>query len=192
MPEQKTLPSSGRISIGDINRELKTTGTRSLGQADGRELAGVPSGTITLKNYRGKSDTKTISDSISFYYPSKECRECTVYSSIKTYYNVFEFRITGGHGQAHASNNHGDGGAPRHEILYRFGTSGDWHVATRISAAGEHWINWSTGAVFRDTEQPIMQVRLSFYTSMYYHSSDWDREGYGCDDVAYYSLVVRK
>jgi hypothetical protein len=52
-----TLPSSGKISIGDINEELGRARTTkaALGDADLRALAGVPSGLIKLLDFYGKS-----------------------------------------------------------------------------------------------------------------------------------------
>jgi len=42
------LPT-GEISMADINTELGTTGERSLGQQDGRDMVGVPSGEISFE-----------------------------------------------------------------------------------------------------------------------------------------------
>jgi hypothetical protein len=52
------LPASGPISFNDINVELGVAGTTqaSLDQASYRTLAGVPSGTISLSNFYGKSN----------------------------------------------------------------------------------------------------------------------------------------
>ena len=52
-----TLPSSGPISASDINTELGvgSTTTFSLNQASARDLAGVPSGTISYSDFYGKS-----------------------------------------------------------------------------------------------------------------------------------------
>lgn len=53
-----TLQSSGAISINNINTELgSASGTpRSLGDTSSRNLAGVPSGAISLSNFYGKSN----------------------------------------------------------------------------------------------------------------------------------------
>jgi len=53
-----TLPSSGQISMNDVNVELDRSGTTtiSLNDADVRALAGVPSGQISLSNLYGKSN----------------------------------------------------------------------------------------------------------------------------------------
>lgn len=53
-----TLPSSGTISMNNVNVELDRSGTTtiSLNDADVRALAGVPSGQISLSNLYGKSN----------------------------------------------------------------------------------------------------------------------------------------
>lgn len=53
-----TLQSSGAISINNINTELGSASgaTRSLGDTSSRNLAGVPSGAISLSNFYGKSN----------------------------------------------------------------------------------------------------------------------------------------
>jgi hypothetical protein len=53
-----TLPSSGTISMNNVNVELDRSGTTtiSLNDADVRALAGVPSGTISLSSLYGKSN----------------------------------------------------------------------------------------------------------------------------------------
>lgn len=53
-----TLQSSGTISIANINTELgvASTTTRSLNDAAARTLAGIPSGTISLSSFYGKSN----------------------------------------------------------------------------------------------------------------------------------------
>lgn len=54
-----TLPSSGAISLSQVNTELNqsSTGQISLGDANVRALAGVPSGAISMANLHGKSST---------------------------------------------------------------------------------------------------------------------------------------
>lgn len=49
------LPSSGKISLGDIRTELNKTGSISLGSTDVRNLAGKTSGIIKMSDLRGKS-----------------------------------------------------------------------------------------------------------------------------------------
>jgi len=51
-----TLPSSGSISLSQVRTELNAGGAISLGQASVRNLAGVPSGAISLSQLRGKSN----------------------------------------------------------------------------------------------------------------------------------------
>lgn len=57
-----TLQSSGAISINNINTELgSASGTpRSLGDTSSRNLAGVPSGAISLSNFYGKSNVQEV------------------------------------------------------------------------------------------------------------------------------------
>jgi hypothetical protein len=58
-----TLPASGAISFNAINVELGVAGTTTanINQASYRTLAGVPSGTIALSNFYGKSNRAAIS-----------------------------------------------------------------------------------------------------------------------------------
>lgn len=49
------LPSSGPMSMSQVNTELKTTGSINLGREDVRKLAKVLSGTIKMSDLRGKS-----------------------------------------------------------------------------------------------------------------------------------------
>lgn len=53
-----TLPSSGAISVNAINTELTYSATRNsnLNESTFRQLADVPSGTISLSNFYGKSN----------------------------------------------------------------------------------------------------------------------------------------
>jgi hypothetical protein len=53
-----TLPASGPISFNAINVELGVAGTTTanINQASYRTLAGVPSGTISLSNFYGKTN----------------------------------------------------------------------------------------------------------------------------------------
>lgn len=53
-----TLPASGAISFNAINVELGVAGTTqaSLGQTSYRNLAGVPSGQISMSNFYGKAN----------------------------------------------------------------------------------------------------------------------------------------
>jgi hypothetical protein len=58
-----TLPASGAISFNAINVELGQAGTTTanINQPSYRALAGVPSGTISLGNFYGKSNRVAIS-----------------------------------------------------------------------------------------------------------------------------------
>lgn len=62
-----TLPVSGAISFNAINVELGVAGTTTanINQASYRTLAGVPSGTISLSNFYGKSNAFVFSPTIS-------------------------------------------------------------------------------------------------------------------------------
>ena len=57
-----TIQSSGAISINNINTELGSASgtTRSLGDTSSRNLAGVPSGAISLSNFYGKSNVQEV------------------------------------------------------------------------------------------------------------------------------------
>lgn len=56
------LPSSGAISISNVNSELGagTNTMRNLGASEVRSLAGMPSGAIKLSNLYGKSSGYTL------------------------------------------------------------------------------------------------------------------------------------
>lgn len=58
------LPSSGAISFSQINTELNFTSTAqlSIDSSAARTLAGVPSGTISLSNFYGKSNFSFTTD----------------------------------------------------------------------------------------------------------------------------------
>jgi len=62
-----TLPVSGAISFNAINVELGVAGTTTanINQASYRTLAGVPSGTISLSNFYGKSNRVALSYTFS-------------------------------------------------------------------------------------------------------------------------------
>ena len=55
-----TLPSTGTITMADINTELgySSTATITLNDAAVRGLAGIPSGAISLNDFHGKSNWK--------------------------------------------------------------------------------------------------------------------------------------
>jgi hypothetical protein len=57
-----TLPSSGAISLNQVNVELGLTGTTSINmnQSSVRTLFAVPSGVISMSNGYGKSNTPTV------------------------------------------------------------------------------------------------------------------------------------
>lgn len=60
-----TLPTTGPISLGDVNVELgrASTAAINLGETAVRTLAGVPSGPISLSDLRGKSNNPVIASS---------------------------------------------------------------------------------------------------------------------------------
>lgn len=68
-----TLPSTGPISLANVNVELGLSSTTniSLNQTNVRTLAGISSGTISLSNLRGKSNAPTITISPSSLYTSR-------------------------------------------------------------------------------------------------------------------------
>ena len=104
-----TLPASGAISFNAINVELGVAGTTNanINQASYRTLAGVPSGTISLSNFYGKSNRATLSytysastqsaslnvTSISGYVSGKSDITITVNSGV---YLWSGFTLTGG------------------------------------------------------------------------------------------------
>lgn len=51
-----SLPSSGVMKASMIRTELKQTGAIRLGSSECRKLAGVPSGTIKMSDFYGKSN----------------------------------------------------------------------------------------------------------------------------------------
>lgn len=67
-----TLPSTGPISLANVNVELGLSSTTniSLNQTNVRTLAGISSGTISLNSLRGKSFAPSISISPSDLYTS--------------------------------------------------------------------------------------------------------------------------
>jgi hypothetical protein len=82
-----TLPVSGAISFNAINVELGVAGTTTanINQASYRTLAGVPSGTISLSNFYGKSNiipygcaTYTTAGTYSFVVPTGASKICVV------------------------------------------------------------------------------------------------------------------
>jgi hypothetical protein len=68
-----TLPSTGPISLANVNVELGLSSTTniSLNQTNVRTLAGVPSGTISLSNLYGKSNALAITISPSSLYTTR-------------------------------------------------------------------------------------------------------------------------
>lgn len=61
------LPSSGTISMSQVSTELgrASTATTSLGETAVRDLAGVPTGAISMSNLHGKSASSPLSVSVS-------------------------------------------------------------------------------------------------------------------------------
>ena len=64
------LPTSGPLSINNINVELGKAGTTqsSLGQTDFRTLAGVASGTISMSNFYGKANWTFVTTDLRVVY----------------------------------------------------------------------------------------------------------------------------
>lgn len=62
------LPETGSISMSQVNVELKKSETAviTLNDADVRKLAGKPSGTISMNDLRGKSNTVSVKDYVLF------------------------------------------------------------------------------------------------------------------------------
>ena len=56
------FPSSGKITMRQVNTELRrpATNTISLNDTEVRTLAGKPTGTISMSDLRGKSFTKSV------------------------------------------------------------------------------------------------------------------------------------
>jgi len=67
------LPSTGPISLANVNVELglSSTATISLNQANVRTLAGVASGTISMSNLLGKSNAPTITINVGSLYTTR-------------------------------------------------------------------------------------------------------------------------
>jgi hypothetical protein len=78
-----TLPASGAISFNAINVELGVAGTTTanINQATYRTLAGVPSGTIALSNFYGKSNRAAV----SFTYSSNTTNASLNITSLSGY-----------------------------------------------------------------------------------------------------------
>lgn len=56
------LPKNGTISMNDIRKELNKSGSINLNDSDVRKLANKPSGSISLKDFYGKSNIEVILD----------------------------------------------------------------------------------------------------------------------------------
>lgn len=56
------IKNSGPISMDDIRKELNKSGTINLDDSDVRKLANKPSGSISLKDFYGKSNIEVILD----------------------------------------------------------------------------------------------------------------------------------
>lgn len=83
-----TLPTSGIITFADINIELgkSATDSISLNDSDVRSLAGVPSGTIRMSDFYGKSAAAPLSASIDPDFVSGNCNgnSCTATTGAAT------------------------------------------------------------------------------------------------------------
>jgi len=85
------LPSSGSISLNQVNVELNRSGTQqiSLGESAVRTLFGVASGTISMSDGYGKSNYQAQWTGNSIYYS-----DWGIYTSGSNFY----FRAFGGNG----------------------------------------------------------------------------------------------
>ena len=86
------LPKNGTISMDDIRKELNKSGSINLNDSDVRKLANKPSGSISLKDFYGKSNIEIILDKhISYtkeqddYYIFRE-EEVSGYNVIDKYH----------------------------------------------------------------------------------------------------------
>lgn len=61
------IKNSGPISMNDIRKELNKSGSINLNDSDVRKLANKPSGSISLKDFYGKSNTEIILDEYISY-----------------------------------------------------------------------------------------------------------------------------
>jgi hypothetical protein len=71
---ERKLPDSGQLSFSQIRDELGLSGPISLGQQEVRELAGVPTGPISVSDLHGKSDIPPIEHTqyggVTYYFLS--------------------------------------------------------------------------------------------------------------------------
>lgn len=88
------LPKNGNISMDDIRKELNKNSPISLNDSDVRKLANKPSGSISLKDFYGKTNIEIILDEyISYvrdqddYYIFRE-EKVSGYNVIDKYYFV--------------------------------------------------------------------------------------------------------
>lgn len=61
------LPKNGTISMDDIRKELNKSGSINLNDSDVRKLANKPSGSISLKDFYGKTNIEIILDEYISY-----------------------------------------------------------------------------------------------------------------------------
>ena len=61
------LPKNGTISMDDIRKELNKSGSINLNDSDVRKLANKPSGSISLKDFYGKTNIEIILDKYISY-----------------------------------------------------------------------------------------------------------------------------
>lgn len=89
------LPTTGKISLGDVRTELGTTGAISLGSTDVRNLAEKTSGTIKMSDLRGKSAMPILSDNNAVIVYKYEIPILSHYEiEIKDWYFIGEYKIT--------------------------------------------------------------------------------------------------
>ncbi len=145
-----TLPSSGSISLANVNIELGRSSTTniSLGESSVRTLASVASGTISLSNLRGKSYAPTFtpagstnSGSPAYYddYGSGGTVSYTITCSQSVVWNWSRTGTSGGASQSIAS------GGTASSITFSLTNTtssykfNDWLVNATVNGVTYYW-----------------------------------------------------